>query len=292
MPRPLAEYGVADWCRLRPLTHAVKSWRYDVIDWLYRRKPPQAGDLAAIRAAVRGRQVLTTVAFDDPEAVAWQTALVRHYLPQALYIIADNSTSESTAAAIAAQAQRAGISYLRLPSNPWDAGSRSHGLALNWVWHNVLRPGEPEAFGFLDDDIFPTAPDDPFAALASQDFYGVIRTAGDRWFLWAGLCVFAFSQVRDKPLDFGQDWFIGLDTGGGNWRALFRNVDLAAIRHLPTHFFAFKPGIDVTAGPLQWCGAWLHEVGMMGEPELTREKRAAVAAILAPHLAAAGAGAD
>lgn len=290
MPRPLAEYDLADWSRLRPLTHTLKSWRYRLIDRMYRRQPPRAGELAAVRAAVRGRQVLTTVAFDDPETIAWQAALVRHYVPHALYLIADNSVEAAAAEAIAAVARRTGAPYLRLPDNPWDAGSRSHGLALNWIWHNVLRPGAPAAFGFLDDDIFPTTPDDPFAPLSTQDFYGVVRTAGARWFLWAGLCVFNFASVRDKPLDFGQDWFIGLDTGGGNWRTLFCQADRAALREIPSRWVAFKPEIDLAAGPLQWCGAWLHEVGMMGEPELAREKRAAVAAILAPYLAAAGAG--
>lgn len=285
----MRDYTFADWRRLRPLTHMMKTLRYRLVDALYMRRPPRSGDIGALAAALRGRKVLVTIAFSDVQAIAWQIPLLRHYLPHTLHVIADNTPDDATAARIAAEAERAGVAYLRLPHNPWEAGSRSHGIALNWVWHNLVRRGEPEAFGFLDHDIFPTAAEDPFVPLARQDFYGVLRPAGERWFLWAGYCTFRFDRVRDKPLDFGQDWFVGLDTGGGNWEVLYRHVDRAAFADAPTVFLPFKPGLDVADGPIQWCGAWLHEIGLMGRPELGAEKRAAVAAILAPHLAAAGA---
>ncbi len=31
--------------------------------------------------------------------------------------------------------------------------------------------------------------------------------------LWAGYCFFDFAKVARLPLDFGLDWFAGLDTG-------------------------------------------------------------------------------
>ena len=287
MTRPISDYSLADWGRLRPVTHRLKSLRYRLVDRRYRRRPARVGNAAAIARSIAGRRLLTTIAFADAESIDWQARLMAHYLPDIALLIADNSPDDASAAAIGAVAHARGISYLRLPENPWRGASRSHGIALNWVWHNVVRPGRPEAFGFLDDDIFPTAAEDPFTALATQDFYGVVRPSGQRWFLWAGFCVFRFAAVADKELDFGQDWFQGLDTGGGNWRALYRDVDRASIREAATNFQPFRPGLDMEEAPLQWCGAWLHEVGIMGRDELTAEKRRAVAAILAPHLAAA-----
>ena len=68
--------------------------------------------------------------------------------------------------------------------------------------------GRGELFGLLDHDLFPTAPDDPFAPLATQDVYGYVRTTeppSERWFLWAGFTMMRFSAVRDLPLDFGQE---------------------------------------------------------------------------------------
>jgi hypothetical protein len=296
MPKSLNEFSAADWGRLRPLTQAVKTLRYGLIDRTYRRRPAAAGDAAAVARSIRGRQALLTVAFGDPELVAWQSRLLRHYVPNVRHVIIDNSVADETAREICRVAGDADAAYLRAPANPWSGkaanrchGSRSHGIVLNWAWHNVVRVGEPRAFGFIDHDIFPTGVDDPFAPLAVQDIYGIVRTVGARWFLWAGFCMFRFPAVKDKALDFGQDWFIGLDTGGGNWGALYRHIDRRGLRELPTHFLPFKPGIAVAEGPLQWCGTWLHEVGLMGDPHLFAEKRAAVAALLAPHLEAAGA---
>jgi len=294
MPKTLHEFSAADWRRLRPLTQAVKTLRYDLIDRAYRRRPAAAGDLAAVVRSVRGRKLLVSIAFGDPQLVGWQIRLLRHYVPNVLHLIVDNSAMDETAREIGRAAGHAGTAYLRAPPNPWsaDAESRSHGIALNWTWHNIIRPGQPEAFGFIDHDIFPTAADDPFAPLATQDFYGVVREAGARWFLWAGFCVFRFAAVKDKALDFGQDWFIGLDTGGGNWRALYSQADRRSLREQPTGLVPFKPGIAVADGPLQWCGTWLHEVGLMGARRLFAEKRAMLAAMLSPHLEAAGAAGD
>jgi len=284
MPKPLFEYGLEDWLHLRPLTHCLKTIRYRGINRWYLARSARTGDVACVARDLRGRKVLATVAFDDPEAIAWQWQLVRRYVPDALYLIADNSASESKSAAIGEIARAHAIAYVRLPANPWR-WSRSHGLALNWIWQNVIRPGEPEAFGFIDDDIFPTAPDDPFAPLATQDFFGLVRTVGPRWFLWAGLCVFRFERVKHAPLDFGQDWFAGLDTGGGNWRVLYRHADPAQLRQLDTRLVPYREGIDTADGALQWCGSWLHEIGFTRDRLLDAEKRRVVAAMLAPHLA-------
>jgi hypothetical protein len=291
MPKAFAEFSLDDWRRLRPLTQTVKSIRYGRIDRRYRAQPAAVGDAAAVAATIRGRNALVTVAFSDPMLLTWQTRLLRYFLPAVRHVIVDNTPDDAVATHNARIAEEAGAAYLRAPPNPWTghAASRSHGIVLNWTWHNVIRPGAPEAFGFIDHDIFPTAADDPFAPLATQDFYGIVRTAGPRWFLWAGFCMFRFAAVQDKPLDFGQDWFIGLDTGGGNWKTLYRHIDRARIAEPPTSFFPYKPGIAVAEGPLQWCGTWLHEIGLMGDPQLSAEKRSTVARMLAPHLEAAGA---
>ena len=287
MPRPIREYAIADWKRLRPLTQMLKTLRYRWINQLYGRRAARGGDLAAVARIIAGRDVLVTIAFDDPEAIFWQALLIRHYVPRALHIIVDNSSDER-AAEIAAVAARCELPYLRLPRNPWRSSSRSHGIALNWVWRNVLCPGAPRAFGFIDDDLFPTAPDDPFTPLDIQSFFGVIREAGQRWFLWAGYCMFRFDAVSDKQLDFGQDWFIGLDTGGANWNVLYRLFKRATLQEAQSIFTPYKAGVEVHDGPLQWCGTWLHEVGTSGNAALAIDKRRAVAEILMPHLIAAG----
>jgi len=287
MPKPTSEYTLADWRRLRPFTHAYKSWRYRRVNRAYLKRAARAGDAAAVARGLCGRDVLVTVAFNDPQAIRWQAQLLRHYVPRAVYLIVDNSSDQAASNEIATVATRGGAHYLRLPKNPWRGFSRSHGIALNWVWANVLRPGAPRAFGFIDDDLFPTAPDDPFAPLAAQNFFGMVREAGARWYLWAGYCVFRYDAVKDKPLDFGQDWFIGLDTGGANWNVLYRHCDRGTLKEAPFSFRPYRDGIDFHDGPMQWCGTWLHEIGSIGNEALAADKRRVVAEILSPHLSAA-----
>jgi hypothetical protein len=289
MTKPFLEYNLADWRRLRPVTQSYKTLRYKLVDRRYMRRPARAGDVASLARAVAGRKVLATIAYADPQAVDWQTRLVRHYLPDVVHIVADNSPDEVSAAAIAEVARARQALYIRLPVNPWHQSSRSHGIAMNWVWRNVLRPGAPEAFGFLDDDIFPTGPDEPFSALRSQDFYGNLRFQGSRWHIWAGYCSFHFGRVADKGLDFGQDWFKALDTGGGNWRALFSHVDPTAIQGASLKVVPYETGATGAKVTLQWLGTWLHETGSEGTAENLQDKRRIVAEILAPHLAAADA---
>jgi hypothetical protein len=249
-------------------------------------RPALAGNPAEIARAIRGRDVLVTIAFNDAEAIDWQAVLLRRYVPGATHIVADNSSDSAAAAEIAKVAARHELPYVRLPRNPWSGSSRSHGISLNWVWCNILQPGTPRAFGFLDDDLFPTGPDDPFGKLESQDYFGVMRIAEERWFLWAGFCVFRFDAVKDKPLDFGQDWFIGLDTGGGNWEVLYRHANRFALKEMPTEFKPYKQGVSVKEGRFQWCGPWLHEVGTGGNAALSADKRRVVAELLSPHLRA------
>ena len=290
MPKPLREYTWADWRRLRPLSHALKTARYRRIDRRYRGLPALVGDPAAIARSIGGKKVLITVAYMDPEAIDLQATLLRHFFPDYPYVVVDNSPQDDAARAIQRVAAAHGVPYLRTPPNPWQKSSRSHGIALNWIWANILRPGAPQAFGLLDHDLFPTAPDDPFAPLQRQDIYGYVRYAepdNGRWFLWAGFSMMRFAAVCEVDLDFGQDWFIGLDTGGANWGPVYRNYALDQLEKPPSRFVPYREGLATYDGPLQWCGSWLHEVGQMGEPEIMRDKRRVVKEMLEPNLAAA-----
>src|SRR5262249_35212314 len=284
--RGLPDYDFADWRRLRPLIHGLKTAQYRLATRRYVSRVAQAGDLPALVGSITGKRILVTIAFGDAEVVDWQIRLVRHNVPSASHVIADNSRDDDAAARIATICTRLDALYVRLPTNPWRQPSRSHGIALNWVWCNLIRPGAPEAFGFLDHDLFPTGRDDPFEPLSSQDCFGVVRAIGPRWFLWAGFCIFRFDRVRSVALDFGQDWFYGLDTGGGNWRVLYQHIARAALKEPHCTFEPYKAGIPVTDGAFQGVGSWLHEVGQMVRPELRAERREVVRNILAPHLAA------
>lgn len=287
MPRPLSEYAWNDYLHLRPLLHAIKEARYRRIDRWYSSQPCRRGDVTPIQADLTGRNVVVTIAFNDTQALDWHLTLTGKYLGDVVRVVGDNSPTSESAEQIEQLCQQHQVHYLRLPENPWSGrnGSRSHGLAMNWMWRRVLRPGQPSAFGFLDHDLFPLGPDDPFALLSEVDFHGDQRVWGPRWFLWAGYCFFRFEAVRCIPLDFGLDWTYRLDTGGANWQHLYRHVDPAS---LPKRTLTTIPVFD----DIPWrdaCfetrGNWIHEVGVMGEKHLRHAKRERLTEMLRPHLA-------
>jgi len=289
--RPLNEYSWSDWRRLRPMTHWLKTLRYNAGRNAYVSRPARVSD-ATLNDRIRGRRVLVTIAFDDLEAIDLQVRLIARFVADVVHVIADMSMDEDVAAQTAAVAARGNAPYVRLPANPLrrqDQASRTHGLALDWVWRNIIRPGEPDRFGFIDHDVFPTGATDPFAMLDRQPVYGWIREVGPRWFLPAGFSMFRFDAVKNLPLDFSQDWFNGLDTCGANWSVLFSKLDRRKLTFAPTRFEPYKPGADPIKAPIQWSGVWLHEVGSTrreGPAELAADKRRVIKELLAPHLAA------
>lgn len=225
-----------------------------------------------------------SIGFEDAELISWQCQLIKRYVPSAEFIVVDNSTSDAGARSIRNACVKHGCGYVQAPKNPWQKpGSRSHALALNWSLDNLVKVREPPAFGFIDADMFPLAKTDPFEALNRQDFYGVVRYVGSRWFLWAGFCFFRTALLRRYDLDFSQAWFLGLDSGGANWNALYKYYPGPG-EQMETSFFPFRPGLNVSEGPLQTCGPWIHEVGAMGRRDLKAEKRQALGRLLEPHL--------
>ena len=290
MPRALSDYALIDWLRLRPALEAHRDWQVRRRTGAFIRQPARVGDVDAIQAAMRGSQVMVTIAFNDPEILERQIIALRAFAPGPLHIIADNSNDPQRASEIATLCERLGTPYLRLPANPWDARSpsRSHGAALNWVWRRLIQPARPEAFGFLDHDLVPLALDDPFEALERQPVAGDKRWAGDRWYLWAGYCFFRMSAIEGLELDFGQDWSLGLDTGGGNWSALYSRLDPDAIAQRNLDPMPLFPDRATHECYYELRGAWLHEVGLHGLPALRAQKRARVLELIDEALINAG----
>ena len=288
MPQPFNEYGAKDWLRLRPLVHRYKHARFLFQYARIVRQKARQGDIPALIRRIRGVRLLTTIAFNDPAKIELQTRAVKTFVPDCFCLVADNSSDDALARQIAHAAAAHGAGYLRLPRAPWTGSEAglSHGLGMTWVWRNLIRPAEPSAFGFIDHDIYPTAPDDPFAPLAEYPVAGRVWPRPPRWHLWAGFCFFRFDAVRDKNLNFIRDWFANLDTGGGNWHPLFRHLDPGQVPDPGLRIAGILPGVSMDDCRVEWIGAWLHEhndwrhLNGPVERDFMKEKALAVAAIV------------
>lgn len=286
MPRTLLEYSLLELIRLRPLFHFLKRKRYRRIDADFSKLPAVVGDESFVSASLQNKNVGITIAFNDLQAIEWHLTLTKKYVANFEPLVCDNSSCNEAAASIAALCADRNVQYLRLAKNPWSGrnGSRSHGLAMNWVWRRIIRPSQAAAFGFLDHDLFPLAPDDPFALLNEVDFHGDIRWADKRWFLWAGYCFFRLEPFANRELDFGLDWFCGLDTGGANWELLYRHTEPASLPQRELASVAAFEGVSATEECFETRGDWIHEVGTMGKAENRPAKRRRLYEILKPHL--------
>ncbi|MEZ6149618.1 MAG: hypothetical protein R3C09_05795 [Pirellulaceae bacterium] len=276
MSRPMSEYNCTDWLRLRPVLHALKSRRYRLMDEHALSVPSINADLIdKVAGSLNDQQALVTIAFNDSESIALQIRLLRQFVPHAIHIVVDNSSNASLASSIEKVTNNSDSHYVRIHHNPWTGRnpSRSHGFAMNWAYRNVLRSGRPRHFGFLDHDLYPTENSDPFDILETTICGGDIRRANTRWFLWAGYCMFDQSRLGDHHLNFGLDWFAGLDTGGANWEILYRNIDVATLYQRPITAEQVWPDVPLQKAYFERRGTWLHEVGLDGDPDLQKKKQ-------------------
>jgi hypothetical protein len=262
MPRPIATYTASEWSRLRPLTQGYKTWLWNWTDRRHAARPPDGAEaMQQVLARLAGKNVVTSIAFNVPWAIRWQLRFVRRYLENAAFLVADNSTAPDARAAIEMLCADAGTAYLALPANPYRESrhaSRSHGLALNWVYRNVIRRVRPAAWGFFDHDLFPTRPFDPLERLRGQPFYGDLESRAGGRYLWPGYCLFADGADAEAPLDFRQDWFMGLDTGGMNAGLLAGRADLSTLAFAQRRSIGARRNLAVTIEEIDWFDDCVH----------------------------------
>jgi hypothetical protein len=262
MPRRIATYTASEWLKLRPLTQGYKTLLWDRLDRRYALRPP--GDGRAFELLLQqlaGKNLVASVAFNSPWTIGWQLRFVGRHLKNATFLVADNSTDPKARSAIAALCAEAGVACLALPANPYTDSrhaSRSHGLALNWIYRNVLRRLSPAAWGFFDHDLFPTQSFDPVEWLRGQPFYGHLEVRSGGRYLWPGYCLFARDADRDALLDFRQDWFLGLDTGGMNAGILERRAPVDSLEFAASRSIGPRRNFAITIDEIDWFDDCVH----------------------------------
>ena len=281
MPRQLPDYSILEWLKLRPLVDRKNHARYQLRERAALRRFARPIGLPA----AQGKNLLVTVAFNDPEVIAWQIALIARHVPDALHVIADNSNQATAAERIRTICDANSVTCIPVPGCPFGTkpqeGGKSHGYALNWTWRNVVVPSQPNMVGFLDHDVFPLEPTDPFRMLDTAVVAGKVRIAdsGGRWYLWPGFAFFHLGRLPRTDLNFGRDWLDGFDTGGLNWSVLYRHlrereVFSASVRHHPV-----APDVPIQEALYERIDEWLHEANHRTPVSLPPERRHALLAL-------------
>jgi hypothetical protein len=211
-----------------PVVRFLKNARSQLVDLSYRaRARDEAAQLVSRLTRSNVRNACFTVAFNVPWAIrtmiaAWRRFPIGHDL-----VVANNSSNSEKREEIKALCQQHDIPHVNLPRNPEWNPCRSHGIAMNWLFYNVVRHLRLETFGFLDHDCFPLRPFDVTERLRRCDVYGLKFQSTkfpDIWNMWAGFCFYRGPRVRNLDMDFKPRVEFGLDTGGGNWNPVYSDM--------------------------------------------------------------------
>ncbi|MGC0151307.1 hypothetical protein ACPRNU_02460 [Chromobacterium vaccinii] len=257
--RDLAQFTVGEWLRLQPCQDALKQWRNDIWQRHYQslRVEGQAAFLDGLAGQTQGLGLV--VAFEQPWALNWQLKMARVHLSDMRLLVFDNSRRPEMRRQIAEVCRANDVPYLGLPVNPTRHVNRSHGFAMNWIYHNVVRELRPAHFAFIDHDMIPVLDSSCFRPLAAQAVYGLPNVSEWAWQLWAGYCAFDGAFVENRALNFLYDFSNGLDTGGRNWRPVYRELPRARLKMADR---AFPEVADPLSGALAKVemidNSWFH----------------------------------
>ena len=229
------EFSRGEWLKLLPLRHAAKQLRNDALLHHYLKRLPEA--LPAFlrkHAHLQDKNIVLIIAFEQSRVLDFLLTKASRFLPDAHFLVFDNSSKATARPEIEEVCRKHKAGYLALPSNSIKHPNRSHGIAMTWIFRNIVRAIKPRMFAFIDHDLIPFKTVDLRKTLSGRPFYGPVKThksaeadkIGDQcWSLWAGYCLYDFSKVKDLPLNFLYDFSRGLDTGGRNWECLYKNYD-------------------------------------------------------------------
>jgi hypothetical protein len=204
---------------------------------------------------------IIAITYNNEKLIAQQQRLIKkNVADNHLFIVADNSTDPIKRRKIAEACSLSGTGYIPLPPNPYQSGSNSHALSLNWLCKNYLPVVSPRYFGFIDHDIYPVKSHSLIHHLEKQLVYGPFQGGKEYWYLWAGLCFFDASLLEKYELDFTPANINGkyADTGGSNWYKLYRHLDRQKINFPDQTYIALREGNITQSDKMELIGDWLH----------------------------------
>ena len=225
-------FKFTEWLKFKPLNFAFKKIRNDI--WLkayISRKPERLAEFLEHTKGLKNKSVIAIVAFEQPWALSWLLQMAKKNLRESSVLVFDNSRNPLLRDEIEAVCTANNVLYFSLPRNHTKHVNRSHGMAMSWIFDNVIKNIEPKQFAFIDHDLIPVSQVDFSKALESQPFFG--RRGGqkvDYWSLWAGYCLFDFKFLENKKINFLYDFSRGLDTGGRNWGSIYSLFDQTKIK--------------------------------------------------------------
>jgi hypothetical protein len=263
--RNLSDFSAIEWLTMLPLQHALKQVRNDAWLAVYKTiRPKRLTSFLKEARQLADKNIALVIAFEQPWALDWLLRMANRNLSDTKILVFDNSRNDSKRIEIEQVCGKNRIPYLALPANPTKHVNRSHGMAMTWVYYNVVRAINPRMFGFIDHDLIPVHKVSMAEKMKDQPIYGLLNVGKlNFWFLWAGYCFFDYEITKHKSINFLYDFSRDLDTGGRNWNSLYRQFDRRRLRS--AKFENVSMTVEEENGPrlVQFVDeCWLHIGGI------------------------------
>jgi hypothetical protein len=225
-------FSLSEWIVLEPLRAFLKQLRNDLLLTVYKnRKAKYEDQFIHDNQHLSGQNILVVIAFEQPQVLEWLFQLSKKNLKDFYLLVFDNSKNNLQKNLVKEICKKNSIPYLELPDSFARHPNRSHGLAMTWIFHRIIKKIQPLTFGYLDHDMYPIKPINQADLFPKdQNFYGLINESTNYWNLWAGYCFYRFSSVSSKSLNFLYDFSRGTDTGGRNWPYLYQGNNKSLIK--------------------------------------------------------------
>ena len=277
--RKYSSYSFTSWIKLEPIKYLIKYIRNYLVTILYTTKKGNNLDIFLEKCKhLSGRNILLVIAFEQPWVIEWQLKMSKKNVKDATVIIFDNSRDQSKKKEIEKVCHDLNALYFSLPKNKTLHVNRSHSLAMQWIYENVVKAIKPNIFAFIDHDLIPIKKFSLLNVIKDQDFYGWYRKGLQRknpnsWNLWAGYCMYSYIKIKDFHLYFMYDFANGLDTGGGNYDALYCNYDNKKMNFSPVSQVDVDiPGVGVINDLMLIDDSWYH-IGSVGHNNNAKLKK-------------------
>jgi hypothetical protein len=262
--RDLRNFRLLEWLELLPLQHVIKEVRNDVWQRQYcTRRPAALEAFLEENAHLKDTNIVLVVAFEQPWMLDWLIHMARRNLRDGTVLVFDNSRLPQARLEIEQVCRKTSTPYLALPANSTLHVNRSHGMAMTWIYQNVVRALAPRVFEFIDHDLIPVRALEIAGRLGDQAMYGLLNVGPWGWHLWAGYCMYDYQRIANARLNFLHDFSRGLDTGGRNWQPLYRWHDRSKFRLAEIHDMDFADPVSGSTVQLQVIDqSWLHIGGI------------------------------
>lgn len=207
------------------VTRFLKNYRNSLVNYFFVRKPPACKLNCENLESDSNSGIVFCIAFNHLVCIEIMIDAWTRFAEDTILVVVDNSSDPIVRKQIQSFCKGRKVAYVALPKNPEWNPNRSHALAMNWTYCNLVLKWKPKLFGYLDHDCFPFAKFDLQNEMSDFLLFGEKRVSeknSEFWNLWAGFCFFRFSFVQNKAINFTHNVELGLDTGGSNWNTIYK----------------------------------------------------------------------